>query len=42
MDANITGDGKIVKGTFYENRDGTDKDHFAILHIIRFDKIRGI
>jgi hypothetical protein len=23
-------DGKIMKGTFYENRDGTDKDHFTI------------
>ena len=31
LDVNITGDGKIMKGTFYENRDGTDKDHFAIM-----------
>ena len=31
LDVNITGDGKIMKVTFYENRDGTDKDHFAIM-----------
>ena len=30
LDVNITSDGKIMKGTFYENRDGTDKDHFTI------------
>ena len=30
LDVNITGDGRIMKGTFYENRDGTDKDHFTI------------
>lgn len=30
VDVNITSDGKIMKGTFYENRDGTDKDHFTI------------
>jgi predicted phosphohydrolase len=30
LDVNIT-DGKIMKGTFYENRDGTDKDHFTIM-----------
>ena len=30
LDANITRYGKIMKGTFYENRDGTDKDHFTI------------
>jgi predicted phosphohydrolase len=31
LDVNITSDGKIMKGTFYENRDGTDKDHFTIM-----------
>jgi hypothetical protein len=31
LDVNITSDGKMLKGTFYENRDGTDKDHFAIM-----------
>ena len=30
LDVNITSDGRIMKGTFYENRDGTDKDHFTI------------
>ena len=30
LDVNITSDGRILKGTFYENRDGTDKDHFTI------------
>jgi hypothetical protein len=30
LDVNITGNGRIMKGTFYENRDGTDKDHFTI------------
>ena len=30
LDVNITSDGKVMKGTFYENRDGTDKDHFTI------------
>ena len=30
LDVNITSDGKIIKGTFYENRDGMDKDHFTI------------
>jgi hypothetical protein len=30
LDVNITSVGKIMKGTFYENRDGTDKDHFTI------------
>ena len=30
LDVNITSGGKIMKGTFYENRDGTDKDHFTI------------
>ena len=30
LDVNITGDGRIMKGTFYENRDGTDRDHFTI------------
>ena len=31
LDVNITDDGRIMKGTFYENRDGTDKDHFTIM-----------
>jgi hypothetical protein len=31
LDVNITGDGRIMKGTFYENRDNTDKDHFTIM-----------
>ncbi|MGA7006971.1 MAG: metallophosphoesterase [Nitrososphaeraceae archaeon] len=30
LDVNITSDGKVMKGTFYENRDGTDKDLFTI------------
>jgi predicted phosphohydrolase len=30
LNVNITDNGKIMKGTFYENRDGTDKDHFTI------------
>ena len=30
LDVNVTGDGKIMNETFYENRDGTDKDHFTI------------
>jgi predicted phosphohydrolase len=30
LDVNVTGDGRLMKGTFYENRDGTDKDHFTI------------
>ncbi len=30
LDVNMTDDGRIMKGTFYENRDGTDKDHFTI------------
>jgi len=30
LDVNVTTDGRIMKGTFYENRDGTDKDHFTI------------
>jgi len=30
LDVNITDDGRIMEGTFYENRHGTDKDHFTI------------
>ncbi len=31
LDVNITDDGRIMKGTFYENRDGAEKDHFTII-----------
>jgi hypothetical protein len=30
IDVNTTDDGKIMKGTFYDNRDGKDNDHFTI------------
>jgi hypothetical protein len=30
LDIDIMNNGSLMKGTFYENRDGTDKDHFSI------------
>lgn len=30
LDVSIMNNGTLMKGTFYENRDGTDKDHFTI------------
>ncbi len=30
LDVNITNSSSLMKGTFYENRYGTDKDHFTI------------
>ncbi len=30
LDIIVSDDGRIMNATFYENRDGTDKDHFTI------------